>query len=257
MVFGLWKSNKKSSIATPPTTGGELIYAIGDIHGRIDLLDKLISEIEADILRRNVAAPLRVILLGDYIDRGSASRQVIDRLISLGSKWPMVAIMGNHEDALLRFLDTPDIGPSWTQHGGAETLVSYGVTPPAGLDEDAWARTRDLLAAQLPPAHETFYRSLSPYTLAGDYLFVHAGVRPKVRLEDQTTQDLMWIRREFVECEKAIDKVVVHGHTPSEQAHVGRWRIGIDTGAYATGVLTAIRLFNEEQDILDTRATGR
>jgi len=257
LVFGLWKSRKNSRAQPPPSTGGEIVYAIGDIHGRIDLLDRLIAEIRADILRRNVAAPMRIVFLGDYIDRGSGSRPVIDRILSMEEEWRIVAVKGNHEDALLRFLDDPAIGPSWAQHGGAETLVSYGVDPPANTDDGSWGQTREFFAAQLPPAHERFFRDLVPYTLSGDYLFVHAGVRPKVRLEDQSAQDLMWIRREFVECEKSIDKVVVHGHTPSEQAHIGRWRIGIDTGAYATGVLTAIRLFNEEQDLLDTRALIR
>jgi serine/threonine protein phosphatase 1 len=257
LVFGLWKPKKKIPTLLPASTGGELIYAIGDIHGRIDLLDKLVDVIRSDISRHDFMVPMRIIFLGDYIDRGSASRQVIDRILSLEAEWRTVAIMGNHEDALLQFLDNPDIGPSWAQHGGAETLISYGVDPPANTDEGSWARTRDLFAAKLPVAHEMFFRRLLPYTLAGDYLFVHAGVRPKVRLEDQTAQDLMWIRREFVECEKSIDKVVVHGHTPSELAHVGRWRIGVDTGAYATGVLTAIRLFNEERDLLDTRLLSR
>jgi serine/threonine protein phosphatase 1 len=257
LVFGLWKSRKNSRVLPRPSTGGEIVYAIGDIHGRIDLLDRLIADIKADIQRRNVPAPMRIVFLGDYIDRGSGSRSVVDRILSLELEWRIVAVKGNHEDALLRFLDDPAIGPSWAQHGGAETLVSYGVDPPSNADKDAWERARDLFAARLPPSHERFFRDLMPYTLAGDYLFVHAGVRPKVRLEDQTAQDLMWIRREFVECEKSIDKVVVHGHTPSEQAHAGRWRIGIDTGAYATGVLTAIRLFNEEQDLLDTRVWCR
>ena len=253
MGFGFWKSKKTRRDEALPSTNGELIYAVGDIHGRADLLDNLLSQIRADMSRRQISKEPFLVFLGDYIDRGPASREVVERLLSLQSEFRMVAIKGNHEDALLRFLESPEVGPSWIQHGGAETLASYGVVSlPAG-ESGSWTETRNEFASRLPRTHHDFFSNLSPYLCLGDYVFVHAGVRPKVRLEAQTERDMMWIRREFLETERAIDRIVVHGHTPAEQAHLGRWRIGVDTGAYATGVLTAVLLQDAHQEILDTR----
>jgi len=237
-----------------PNTGGELIYAIGDIHGRLDLLDDLICRIRADIEARHSDAEPLLVFLGDYIDRGPASRQVIDRLISLQAEFRMLAVKGNHEEALLRFLEDPEAGPAWVQHGGADTLASYGVSLAANSDASTWQATRDALLQRMPPEHAEFFNGLAPYHCIGDYLFVHAGVRPRVRLEDQSAHDLMWIRQAFLQDPRPSDRVVVHGHTPTQQAHLGRWRIGVDTGAYATGVLTAVRLVDDQQEILDTRA---
>ena len=162
---------------------------------------------------------------------------------------------GNHEDALLRFLDDPSIGPDWIEHGGAETLKSYGVDPPHRTNPVTWTDVRDRFAQALPDDHLVFFQGLEHYAVVGDYIFAHAGVRPNVALEQQTTQDLIWIRRPFLEVDKASDRVVVHGHTPTETPHMGRWRIGVDTGAYATGVLTAVRLMGTERAFLSTRTT--
>lgn len=253
MVLRLLKSRKPAPDTPLPNTGGALVYAIGDIHGRLDLLDELICRIRADISARPADATPVLVFLGDYIDRGPASRQVIDRLISLQAEFRTFSVKGNHEEALLRFLEDPEAGPAWVQHGGADTLASYGISLAANTDAGMWQATRDALLQRLPPEHLAFLQSLAPYHCIGDYLFVHAGVRPRVRLEDQSAHDLMWIRHAFLENPRPNDRVVVHGHTPSQQAHLGRWRIGVDTGAYATGVLTAVRLLDDQQDILDTR----
>lgn len=170
--------------------------------------------------------------------------------------YTIVCLRGNHEDVLLRFLEDPSIGPDWVEHGGAQTLLSYGVTPPQRVDPVPWEKVRDLFAEALPDSHLAFFQGLEHYAAIGDYVFAHAGVRPGVPLEQQTSQDLLWIRRPFLDVEKAIDRVVVHGHTPTEEPHLGRWRIGVDTGAYATGVLTAVRLLGSERSFLSTRPSG-
>ncbi len=164
--------------------------------------------------------------------------------------------MGNHERTLLDFLSDAAVGPIWAAHGGVETLIDYGVSvPPIGADMDAWARVRDVFETRLPPQHLEFFSSLKPYTVCGDFLFVHAGVRYGVPLCEQTERDLLTIRRDFLTKEAPFEKVVVHGHTPTEAAYSGRHRINIDTGAYGTGVLTAVRLQGAERDFF--RATAR
>jgi serine/threonine protein phosphatase 1 len=253
LAFRFLKSRKVVPVEHLPNTGGDLVYAIGDIHGRLDLLDDLIRTVRSDAAARHPGLTPRLVFLGDYIDRGPASRQVIDRLISLQTEFPVVTVKGNHEEALLRFLEDPEASWTWAQHGGGDTLASYGVLPANKADAGSWRVTRDALLARMPPEHTVFLRNLAPYHCVGDYLFVHAGVRPRVRIEDQSAHDLMWIRNAFLDDPKPSDRVVVHGHTPTQHAHLGRWRIGIDTGAYATGVLTALKLLDDRQEILDTR----
>jgi len=223
---------------------GQVIYAVGDIHGRLDLLNLLLDKITDDIAgsKREEAT---LAFLGDYVDRGPDSRLVLETLKQLkdlgGEK--VVTLKGNHEQALLRFLDDPEAGPAWLQHGGRETLISYDVAPPLDSDPmETWARVRDAFAAALPLDHHRFLSSLGLWATAGDYLFVHAGVKPGVPLLEQTENDLLWVRDSFLRSPRALDKVVVHGHTPFESPQVQPGRIGVDTGAYATGVLTAVKL---------------
>ena len=255
-MFKLWRSKTRPSAAEPASIGDCLVYAIGDIHGRIDLLDLLLARIGDDIAAHPPIERTALIFLGDYVDRGPASREVIDRIMALRSRAHVVALRGNHEDALLRFLDDPSIGPEWVEHGGAQTLLSYGVTPPQKSEPAPWIEVRDRFAAALPDTHLAFLQRLEHYAVLGDYVFAHAGVRPNVPLDQQTTQDLMWIRKPFLEADRAIDQVVVHGHTPTETPFMGPWRIGVDTGAYATGVLTAVRLAGTERAFLSTRSEG-
>jgi len=137
-------------------------------------------------------------------------------------------------------------------------MVSYGVPPmPPRGDAEGWIKVRDAFAAALPPQHLHFYRSLELVRVVGDYAFVHAGVRPGVALEDQSERDLLWIRHEFLNDRGPFGKVIVHGHTPSEAPQVLKHRLGVDTGAYATGVLTAVRLFGEEQRLMQAKAQRR
>lgn len=234
---------------------GEVVYAIGDIHGRADLLDQLLGEIGADIAAHpDVGA--RMVTLGDYIDRGAESRRVIDRLIDLqrDGRFRMTALRGNHEEAMLGFLHEPETGPSWCEFGGRETLLSYGVIAPRGRRREDWVAARDALLAALPEAHLRFLAGLDAYAQFGDYVFVHAGLKPRVPLERQVAEDMLWIREEFLDAPPWSAQVVVHGHTPSTEPMEAPGRIGVDTGAYATSILTAVRLEGDQRRYIQTRA---
>jgi serine/threonine protein phosphatase 1 len=201
-----------------------------------------------------------LIFVGDYVDRGGSSKGVIDRVLALQREgaFELRALKGNHEEALLAFLDDASFGPTWCEHGGAQTLSSYGVTPPQlRIDTDEWVKTRDALAQALPPEHVSFLTSLELTAVYGDYVFVHAGLRPAVPLDEQSEADLLWIRRDFLAAPGPFEKIVVHGHTPAEQAFMGVHRIGIDTGAYATGVLTAVRLQDADRRFIQSTAAHR
>jgi serine/threonine protein phosphatase 1 len=227
----------------PPSTHGALVYAVGDIHGRADLLEPLLASVQADALQAG-AAPT-IVFVGDYVDRGAGSRQVVDLVCALqdAGEATVHALRGNHDDCLVRFLHEPEFGPNWAKIGGTATLASYGVDPPAAMAPvEAWTEASAALNAALPQRHHTFFKGLQLHVRQGDYLFVHAGVRKGVGIEKQTPEDLMWIRDEFLDAEWPSEQVVVHGHTPADEAFVGEHRIGIDTGAYATGVLSAIKL---------------
>ena len=239
----------------PSTTGDALVYAVGDVHGRLDLLNRLIVQICADVVQCAPTHRPSLIFLGDYVDRGPASCGVIDRILALNEEpaFAVRALKGNHEVQMLAFLDDPEQGPAWAQFGGAETLVSYGVAPPqARTDIGAWDEARVALAEAIPPSHLAFLRSLELAVVCGDYVFVHAGLRPGMALEEQSERDLLWIRDEFLSHPGPHAKVVVHGHTPEMEPYNGPHRIGIDTGAYATGTLTAVRLHGEDRRILHT-----
>jgi serine/threonine protein phosphatase 1 len=255
-MLKFWRRDSRTKSANASSIGDRSAYAIGDIHGRHDLLQILIDLVRKDVAARALPNPPFLVFLGDYVDRGRYSREVVDCVLDLQRDFSVVALRGNHEDALLQFLEDPAIGPSWIDHGGAQTLVSYGVNPPHRADPTPWQDVRDSFAEALPPHHLAFFRGLAYHAVIGDYVFAHAGVRPGVALEDQTAHDFMWIRRPFLNVERAIDRVVVHGHTPAETPHMGRWRIGVDTGAYATGVLTAIGLTGSERFFLSARQGG-
>ena len=163
----------------------------------------------------------------------------------------MVALKGNHEEAMLEFMGDAAFGPVWAQHGGGATLASYGVAPPANRMDDAeWERARRELNAALPAAHRAFLEGLGLSARRGDYLFVHAGIRPGVAIEEQTARDMLWIRREFLDHGKPLGPVVVHGHTPESRPFEGPHRIGVDTGAYSSGRLTAVRLRGAERSFV-------
>jgi serine/threonine protein phosphatase 1 len=160
-------------------------------------------------------------------------------------------LKGNHEAAMLQFLDDPTIGPRWAEFGGVETLVSYGVKPPrTRTSAEEWARASEELNRALPGDHRSFLNSLDVSVRIGDYVFVHAGVRPGVPLEQQTEQDMLWIREEFLNDRRGLGAVIVHGHTPTAAPHRDHRRIGVDTGAYLSGRLTAARFENDSVDFV-------
>lgn len=248
------RRTSKPSSSTPPDT---VIWAVGDIHGRSDLSDRLLQAIGADLAAATEGRRV-VVFLGDHIDRGLDSRGVLDQLSDFAATpgIEVYFIRGNHEDRMEAFMAEPAVGPSWCDYGGRDTLVSYGVSPPAMRGDMAgWAETARALAAALPAAHQRLLDSQTLSVSIGDYFFCHAGVRPGVPLADQVGEDLMWIRQPFLDHPAPCEQVVVHGHTPTETVVSDSRRIGIDTGAYATNILSAVRL--AEQTRLLMQASGR
>jgi len=255
-LFARSKRPVERRASTPP---GALIYAIGDVHGRLDLLESLTSAILDDAARSGATGKPEIIFVGDYVDRGPASAGVIDHVMALARRPDITvhALKGNHEETMLAFLDDPRTGQVWAEFGGLQTLASYDVAAPAvRSDLEAWEVTRQAFIAATPPAHVAFLKALELYVVAGDYVFVHAGLRPGVPLAGQTEQDLLWIRREFLEATRPFEKKVIYGHTPQRDAVVEPHRIGIDTGAFVTGVLTALRLSGEDATLMQTAPDG-
>lgn len=239
------------------SVGDRLVYAVGDIHGRLDLLNGLLAQIGADAIEARPARQPLLIFLGDYVDRGPHSRGVIDRIIDLKAEagFEVKTLMGNHEDQMLSFLEDARHGPAWAEFGGGDTLASYGVAAPSPRAKiKDWEVAREALSAAIPTTHMTFLLSLGMSVALDDYFFAHAGVKPSIPLDDQLRRDLLWVREEFLSAPGPFGKVVVHGHTPTVKPYDGAYRIGIDTGAYATGVLTAVRLYQDTRTML---CTGR
>jgi serine/threonine protein phosphatase 1 len=235
-----------------PSLPAELrIYAIGDIHGRLDLLSELLARISSDIALRPTARPLYV-FLGDYIDRGSASRETIDRLIEHGKTHESVFLKGNHELIAIKCLSDRGLFDQWLRLGGLETLVSYGVPAETLANGKQIAELQSAFHGALPQAHFRFFRDLKNSFECGDFFFAHAGVKPNVELSRQKEIDLLWIRGEFLTSTDDFGKIVVHGHTPTHEIEVAPNRINIDTGAFATGRLSCLVLEGEELSVIDT-----
>lgn len=212
-------------------------YAIGDIHGCAKLLDLLFEHIANDA--KSAPRDTHVVYLGDYIDRGHDSKGVIERVMRrTPNGFHAHYIKGNHDAALLDFLADPQTYRTWRSFGAADTLLSYGVRPPLYDSDEARIKARDELQRALPQDHLAFFRSLELKITLGDYVFVHAGIRPGISLEGQSEEDLLWIRDEFLASTQTHEKVVVHGHTPLSAPARTANRISVDTGAYATGILT-------------------
>jgi serine/threonine protein phosphatase 1 len=265
--------------ARPPA--GSVIYAIGDIHGRADLCDRLHQAIREDAAARTSARRV-VVYLGDYLGRGPEARRVIDTLLENPLPgFESIYLRGNHEDQFLRMLDGDvESGRHQLTYGGQQTLASYGISSPqdAGISarEVEALRQRDIaagwgdlasgvsdreieelqqeMARRLPPDHVDFLRALRVSHREGDYLFVHAGIRPGTPVAEQAPRDMIWIRKRFLESDDDFGVVVVHGHTVSEEPVVRHNRIGIDTGAYATGRLTAVVLEGDTCTLLQASA---
>ena len=227
-------------------------YVVGDVHGCLDALDALLAQIVADHEAR-VPARALLVFLGDLIDRGPASAQVVERVRTLalpGVK--VVTLAGNHEEVLLKILDGEQSRiEGWLKFGGAETLASYGVDPGqvAALPPGP---AQEMIAAAIPSADRQFLQSLGDTFRFGDYLFVHAGLRPGLPLSEQSAKDLRWIREPFLSDPRDHGVTVVHGHTITETVDERANRIGIDTGAYRTGRLTALAIEGEERWFLAT-----
>jgi serine/threonine protein phosphatase 1 len=245
--LGLRRKPKGEPRAVPPD---HRVYAIGDIHGRRDLLEELLDDIKKDC--EGTQQTVTIVFLGDYVDRGPDSKGVIDRLLNLPAPFQGKFLRGNHDQALLDFLADPRMYEIWCSYGADETLASYGVPPPRDHSLPTLSRARDWLAEALPAKHWYFFRTLPLSWEIGDYFFAHAGVRPGTALNEQLEDDLLWIREEFLTSSEDFGKVVVHGHTPTDSPVKKVNRIGIDTGAYLTGRLTAVVLDGQTQRFLQT-----
>lgn len=248
-----------ASIVARPTTArveGQLVYAVGDVHGRYDCVRELLARIADDAAGRARGRRPILIFCGDYVDRGPGSAEVLESLVWLQrhGAFDLHLLKGNHEQALLAFLDDPEAAMDWIEFGGDQTLRSYGVTPPRPGDEPArYARARDEFLDRLPASHLRLIERLELMIGIGDYAFVHAGIRPGVPLERQAEDDLLWIRRGFLDAAGPLEKIIVHGHSwRDSRAEILEHRLGLDTGAYQTGVLTAVRLEDGSVEVMQT-----
>lgn len=234
---------------------GLRLYAIGDIHGRSDLLDTLLTQIDADL--KGWSGDSEIIFLGDYVDRGNASAAVLERLAGgapSGRRWTL--LKGNHESILSHLVsgrprEDDALYPAWLKHGGRETLASYGLPATLAFGDDE-AAALGALRDVMPRAHVELLDSLDLMRREGDYLFVHAGIRPGVPVEEQRQRDLIWIREAFLEHRGDHGFHVVHGHSITRDVDAQANRTGIDTGAYATGRLTAMVLEGDSRRFLST-----
>jgi serine/threonine protein phosphatase 1 len=231
---------------------GQRIYAIGDVHGRVDLLDALLEAIRADDASRPKSNS-QIIFLGDLIDRGPNSAQVVARALEMdASSWSCRFLLGNHEEVFLQALDGDLKALAFfTRIGGRETILSYGISEDEYRQAD-YPELLDLLLDRVPHDHVAFLNRFEDLIVIGDYAFVHAGVRPGQPLAQQRPKDLRWIRGEFLDHRSSLEKIIVHGHTISGDVEERPHRIGLDTGAYASGKLTAMAFEGDKRWVLDT-----
>lgn len=246
------KFRKKNAEAIPPhIPANQRVYCIGDIHGRADLLQQLHEKILSDA--GDYSGKKTIVYLGDYVDRGEQSRQVIELLLCdpLPGFEP-VYLQGNHEQAMLSFIDYPEAAASWLSLGGRETLNSYGITLAHIPGRHEVVELAQRLDQELPAAHRDFLQNCSDSWRCGSYYFVHAGIQPSVALDQQILEDQLWIRDEFLESKRDHGAIIVHGHSITPEAELLPNRIGIDTGAFSTGVLTCLVLEGDKQRFLKT-----
>lgn len=248
---------KKTAVLRPIDTArvpdGMRIYAIGDIHGRDDLLNALLTQIEADDLARG-AADTQIIFLGDLVDRGPGSAAVVETALALKTSGRNVRfLMGNHEEVFVSACrkSDPKVTRFFLRIGGEATVLSYPITRAEYMTLDMEQLT-ERLDTLVPREHVEFIESFEDQIIIGDYVFVHAGIRPGVPLSDQKASDMRWIREEFIDQRGDLEKVVVYGHTIYEEVEERGSRIGIDTGAYDSGKLTALVLEGGERWFLQT-----
>jgi serine/threonine protein phosphatase 1 len=244
----------RAAAPRPCVPPGQRVYAVGDIHGRADLFAALIEAIEGDIRRRDAAAPPRqttIVLLGDLIDRGPDSRGVLDLAMRWGQQRPMHILLGNHEEMLLDAAENLDVLRHFLRYGGRETLLSFDIDE-AAYEDASFEEVQALLHAHIPLATLDYIRGFQTMVQIGDYAFVHAGIRPGVALDSQSPGDLRWIREPFLSSAQDHGAVVVHGHTITEGIELKPNRVGLDTGAYQSGHLSAIGLEGEDRWLIQT-----
>lgn len=248
-MFKRRQTSAPGAATAPPSTDGRLVYAIGDVHGRRDLLDGLLTAILKDVIAEGGGLRPLLIFIGDLIDRGPASREVVDAVLELKRHRAVDVrvLKGNHEQLALEFLRDPQGSAAWLDLGGRQTLASYGVQVGS---IDSLAEMRDAFRAALGRRHLELLMSMELLAEVGDYVFVHAGLRPGVSIHEQSERDLLWIREPFLNADAhRFDRVVVHGHTPAD-ARLGERRICIDSGAYYSGSLTCLRLQDQSQRLI-------
>lgn len=233
---------------------GLRIYAIGDIHGRSDCLNALLTMIESDV-ERDAPQAFKIITLGDYCDRGPDSFGVLELLAQRANGTDFICLRGNHDQWLEAFLHDPEeVGESFLYWGGLDTVASYGV--PVELTGQGHGDLSRMLNRAMPVAHRRFLAGLRFCHSEGDYFFCHAGVRPQVPLDEQDPHDLMWIRNEFLLHTDSFGKVVIHGHTPWLDVDVHPNRINLDSRAFETGILSCVVLEGESHRFLQTGKQG-
>jgi serine/threonine protein phosphatase 1 len=242
------------SAPPPAVPAGSRAYALGDIHGRADLFAALIEAIDADNAERG-PAETTVVLLGDLVDRGPDSAGVIALARDWHSRRPVRALMGNHEEMFLDAFDSEEVLRHFLRYGGRETVLSYPIDP-ATYTAASLAETQALMRRAVPAEDIAYLRAMEDMVTIGDYLFVHAGIRPGVALDQQRTSDLRWIREPFTTATESFGPVVIYGHTIYATPEIGFNRIGIDTGAYQSGRLTAIGLEGTNRWLIEARETG-
>jgi serine/threonine protein phosphatase 1 len=253
-----WLSDPTANGHPARVPPGVCVYAVGDIHGRADLLRILHDQIAADAESLTPGTDKLVVYVGDYVDRGLESRKVLDLLIDQPlAEFRAIYLLGNHDAWLLSFLIDANIGPTWLRFGGDATLHSYGVRlRPSSDHPEHYEVLQAELRERLPRRHVEFLEDLELSYETGDYLFVHAGVRPSVPLDRQAVDDLLWIREPFLSWRRDLGKVIVHGHTVEAEPAVRANRIGIDTGACWTGCLTCLVLEEGSYRFISTGAGG-
>lgn len=244
-------SPRGSASDKPAIPAGERVYAIGDIHGRLDLFETLIAAIEADDASRG-PAETTVVLLGDLVDRGPDSAGVIAAARAWGERRTVRLLGGNHEEMFLEAFDKVEVLRHFLRYGGRETILSYPLER-SDYSTLTLEQLQERMRAAIPCADLDYLREAEDHVVIGDYLFVHAGIRPGVPLEQQKTSDLRWIRDRFIDDARDHGHIVVHGHTITDQVEELPNRIGIDTGAFASGRLTAIGLEGSQRWYLTAR----
>lgn len=238
-----------SDVPVPKVPDGSVIYVVGDIHGRADLLEQKIETIENDRNLRRFDT-YQEIYLGDYVDRGPGSPRVLDLLIARTAIPGVVTLRGNHEHVMGGTFAQPELLERWRFMGGLETMMSYGLSYELAKGGSSTLQLHAKWLEAVPQAHKEFLEGLVYSISVGDYFFAHAGIRPGIALERQDPRDLMWIREIFLQSKRWHGLFVVHGHTPTEKPDFQHNRLGIDTGAYITGNLTVLKLFGTEKVIL-------